>query len=44
MFFSIIISDVYDLVKDIFSGKKDEPENTVDAIRGTITGKHAPED
>ncbi|MFW1952213.1 GNAT family N-acetyltransferase [Acinetobacter beijerinckii] len=29
---------------DIFSGKKDEPENSVDAIRGTITGKHAPKE
>ncbi|MCH7333487.1 GNAT family N-acetyltransferase [Acinetobacter modestus] len=28
---------------DIFSGKKDEPKNAVDAVRGTITGKHAPE-
>ncbi|MCM1958176.1 GNAT family N-acetyltransferase [Acinetobacter modestus] len=28
---------------DIFSGKKDEPKNVVDAVRGTITGKHAPE-
>ena len=29
---------------DIFSGKKDEPEDALDAIRGTITGKHAPND
>lgn len=26
----------------IEQGKKDEPENTLDAVRGTITGKHAP--
>ncbi|MCI3879568.1 hypothetical protein [Acinetobacter higginsii] len=29
---------------DIFSGKKDEPKDAVDAVRGTISGKHAPQD
>lgn len=29
---------------DISSGKKDAPENAIDAVRGTITGKHAPTD
>lgn len=29
---------------DISTGKKDEPEDAVDAVRGTITGKHAPKD
>ncbi|ENX58303.1 MULTISPECIES: hypothetical protein [Acinetobacter] len=29
---------------DIFSGKKEEPKDAVDAVRGTITGKHAPTD
>ncbi|ENU23498.1 hypothetical protein F993_01651 [Acinetobacter proteolyticus] len=29
---------------DIFSGKKDEPRDAVDAVRGTISGKHAPQD
>lgn len=29
---------------DISTGKKDEPEDAVDAVRGTITGKHAPKE
>lgn len=29
---------------DISTGKKDEPEDAIDAVRGTITGKHAPKD
>lgn len=28
----------------IEQGKKDEPETTLDAVRGTITGRHAPEE
>lgn len=28
----------------IAQGKKDEPEDALDAVRGTITGRHAPED
>ncbi len=28
----------------IAQGKKDAPESIYDATRGTITGKHAPED
>ncbi|MGG6486485.1 UNVERIFIED_CONTAM: GNAT family N-acetyltransferase [Acinetobacter baumannii] len=29
---------------DVAQGKKDAPDNIYDATRGTITGKHAPED
>ena len=28
---------------DVAQGKKDAPDNIYDATRGTITGKHAPE-
>lgn len=29
---------------DISTGKKDEPKDAIDAVRGTITGKHAPKE
>lgn len=29
---------------DVAQGKKDAPDSIYDATRGTITGKHAPED